>query len=71
MSTNYDYRSERAAKGLSQAQVAKALGVNQSTIARWEENPSLMKPFMADAVRRAIEDAPAPDLYEGMSEAAK
>jgi len=64
MSNTFDIRAERTAKKLSQAEIAAALGVNQSTVARWEDNPAQVKPFVADAVRRVIEQAKSPEAAE-------
>jgi len=64
MSKPFDIRAERTAKKLSQAYIAAALGVNQSTVARWEDNPAQVKPFVVDAVRRVIEQARAPEATQ-------
>jgi transcriptional regulator with XRE-family HTH domain len=64
MNKTFDIRAERTAKKLSQADIAAALGVNQSTVARWEDNPAHVKPFVVDAVRRVIEQASAPEAAE-------
>lgn len=50
----FDIKAEREAKGLSQAEVAQALGVNQSTVARWEANPATVKPFVVKAIKDAL-----------------
>lgn len=59
METQFDIRAEREKVGLSQAAVAAALGVNQSTVARWETNPSQCRSFALEAVKRAIANAGA------------
>lgn len=61
MEKKFCISSERArlkANGVkvSQADIAAALGVNQTTVMRWEKNPSIMKPFIIDAVRRFFDE---------------
>lgn len=64
MQNVFDIRAERTAKQLSQADIAAALGVNQSTVARWEDRPAQIKPFVIEAIKRAIEQAPTPRSAE-------
>lgn len=54
MQTIFNIRAERTAKHLSQADIAAAMGVNQSTVARWEDKPEQVKPFVMDAIKRVI-----------------
>ena len=60
MDKTFDIRAERIARKISQAEIAGALGVNQSTIARWEDRQELVKPFVMDAIKRVIKKAPRP-----------
>jgi DNA-binding transcriptional regulator YiaG len=64
MSNTFDIRAERTAKKLSQAEVAAAMGVNQSTVARWEGDPEKVKPFVIDALKRVIGQAAASEAAE-------
>jgi transcriptional regulator with XRE-family HTH domain len=64
MSNTFDIRAERTAKKLSQAEIAAAMGVNQSTVARWEDKPEHVKPFVIDALKRVIGQATASEAAE-------
>lgn len=64
MQNVFDIRSERAAKNLSQADIAAAMGVNQSTVARWESRPEKVKPFVIDSIKFVIEQAQMPEPAE-------
>ena len=48
-------KSARVLKGLTQAQLAKKLGVHQSTIAIWEEDISHVSFYNVDRLCRILE----------------
>ena len=48
-------RSRRAARGLTQAQVAQALGVTATAVSKWERNASLPEITLLPALARLLE----------------
>lgn len=48
-------KSARVLKGLTQAQLAKKLGVHQSTIAIWEEDISHVSFYNVDRLCKALD----------------
>lgn len=60
MSLNTDLKARRRELGLSQYEVAKLVGVSESTISRWESgNIANMKRSYIDAYARALHLSPA------------
>lgn len=47
-------RSRRAARGLTQAQVAQALGVTATAVSKWERNASLPEVTLLPALARLL-----------------
>ncbi|MFQ8983728.1 MAG: helix-turn-helix domain-containing protein [Evtepia sp.] len=47
-------RSRRAARGLTQAQVAQALGVTATAVSKWERNASLPEITLLPALARLL-----------------
>ena len=52
--TGEKLRSERLLRGLTQKQVADALGVHKNTVARWERGELGFHPAVKKAVERWI-----------------
>jgi len=58
-----DLRTRRAALGLTQAQLARALGVNRETVAHWEQGVN--RPANTALIVRALDALAADQPHEG------
>jgi len=76
MANENEITSARAALGFSQAEIAAALGVNQSTVCRWE-NGTPLSPIAKRAIAALLAEkkgasapSPSPTPSQGEADAA-